>query len=262
MKYIGFCFLCMLSLVVAAQETGRQGSMSDIVPADMHPGIDPWGGAIEFPAGSDDLEVVLRCKARITEAGQLEDVYCDITRLMTESFITNDPEDRQYVIALNRAIEAVRVTPATIEGQPNEVMTVFSFLFVREEGKETIALFQNQLLNSEQQSFGYSAPQIYERERPARRLCIMPQRDALRYQVRIDGTADVVAIPRTDRRQDCVDRSVAHEGFIPAQLDGQPVEAPMVIRRGRPDRRWTNGGFNEGPPTRGISLEGSRLERD
>jgi len=237
-KLISLHFLCAVSFVLAAQETGRQAAMSAILPADIDPGINPWGGAIEFPAGSDDVEVVLRCKGRITEAGRLEDIYCGISRSMAEQQIVNAPEARPYFNAIYRAIEAVRVTPATIEGQQRDVTTVFSFVFVRENGKETITLFQNQLLTRDQYSSSYVAPQIYELDRPGFLFCIMPKHDALRYRVRVDGTVDVVAIPRTDRRQRCVDRSVAHQGFIPARLDGQPIEAQLAIIRDRPDQRW------------------------
>ena len=83
-KRIDLCFLSVLSLGVGAQETGVQTSVSDIVPADMYPGINPWDGAIESPEGSEDVEVVLRCKGRITGAGQLEDTYRDVSRLTSE----------------------------------------------------------------------------------------------------------------------------------------------------------------------------------
>jgi len=238
MKHVFLWFLCALNFVASAQETGQQVSTLNIVPADMHPGVDPWGGAIEFPAGSDDVEVVLRCKGRITETGQLENIYCDIARFMADQYIVNDPEDRPYVYAIYRTADAVRVTPATIDGQQRDVTTVFSFVFARENGNETITLFQNQLLNRDQFDPNYLAPQIYEREQPGLRFCIMPIHDALRYRVQIDGTADVTVIPQTDRRQDCVERSVNHQGFIPAQLRGQPIEAAMVIIRGQPDRPW------------------------
>jgi len=263
MNYVSLCSLCALSFVVAAQETGRHASMSDTSPADMHPGINPWGGAIEFPAGSDDVEMFLRCQGQITEAGQLEGVYCDVARLVDGGYIVNAPEDWPYANAIYRATEPVRVTPARIEGQRQAVMTVFSFVFARERGKETITLFQNHLLNRDQSRSTFVAPQIYERERPGLRFCIMPKHDALHYRVRIDGTADVTVMPRTDRRQDCVDRSLAHQGFIPAKLDGQPIEAMMEIIRRRPDRRLRdpNLEISGRTPTENI-LDGSRLDRD
>ena len=91
----------------------------------------------------------------------------------------------------------------------------------------------------------------------------MPKHEALRYRVRIDGTADVTVMPRTDRRQDCVDRSIAHQGFIPAQLNGQPTEAMIEILRRRPGRRLRdpNLDISGRTPTENI-LDGLRLDRD
>lgn len=263
MKFISLCSLCALSLVSAAQETGRQVSMSGTVPADMYPGVNPWGGSIEFPAGSDDVEVFLRCQGRITEAGQLDGIYCDIARLVDEGYVVNAAEDWPYANAIYSAVDSAKVTPATVEGQRRDVTTVFSFVFAREEGKERITLYQNHLLNRDQSGSTFVAPQVYERDRPGLRFCIMPKHDALRYRVRIDGTADVTVMPQTDRRQGCVDRSIAHQGFIPAQLDGQPIEAMMEILRGRPDRRLRdpNLDISGRTPTQNI-LDGSRLDRD
>ena len=262
MKYASFCFLCALSVLVAAQETGRQVPMSDMLPADMHPGIRPWGGVIEFPAGSDDVEIFLRCQGQITKAGQLEGIYCDAARLVDDGYIVNALEDRSYVDAVYSAIEPVRVTPATIAGRPSDVITVFSFVFAREAGKETITLFQNHLLNRDQSEATFVAPQIYEREQPGLSYCIMPNYDALRYRVRTNGTADVAVMPQTDRRQDCVDRSIAHRGFIPARLDDQPIDAMMEIIRRRPDQR---GGWPSSHSDRAMTqsiLDGGRYDRD
>jgi len=260
MKYISLCFLCALSSMVSAQETGRPASVPEVIPADMHPGIDPWDGAIEFPAGTDDVNVLAKCQGRITESGGVEDIYCNLFKRCRGLFMqtanraepycpsvkspadsvyfANAPEDRQYLNAIYRASRSVRVTPATIEGQHQGVVTVFSVLFSREEGEELITLFQNQLQLHDEAGLSYVAPQIYERERSGLRLCAMPNYEALRYTVRMDGTADVSVIPRTAVRQDCVDRSVAHEAFIPGQRNGQPITAAMdIVRRStRPTR--------------------------
>ena len=122
---------------------------------------------LDDPHQLEDVDVFVKCLGRITETGQLEDIYCDVfercqglftqaepiedlycpaTRIPTSSpYFRYATDERQYLNAISRASESARMTPATVDGQRREVMTVFSFLFLRDAGKESIALFQSHL---------------------------------------------------------------------------------------------------------------------
>jgi hypothetical protein len=192
-----------------------------MVPADMHPGLNPWNGAIRFPEGTEDVNVFFRCQSYITITGLLEGPSC---------YTTDDVDRWSYTRAIDRAVSAGRATPATVDGQRRRVLTVFSIVFIRRQGTETIALIQNQLLDRDTYGPAYVAAQIYY-EGPNVCRCSIAADHFLRYRVRTDGTADVTLVPERRRCQVCLNHIVSGMRFIPGQLDGRSIETVMEVAR-------------------------------
>ena len=113
-----------------------------------------------------------------------------------------------------------------MNGKRVEVNTVFSILFLRRQGTETIALFQNDMADRERYGVAYVAPQIYFFGPPLC-SCSTNRRYVRRFVVAVDGTARVELPPGLERCQACWDNRVTKMKFIPGQVDGEFVETTM-----------------------------------
>jgi hypothetical protein len=221
MGHVRFALSCLLlvSLAVSAQDADQQAELPAMVPADMGPGPDPWNGLIRFPKGKEDVNVFIKCQGVITINGRVHDSMC----------VTDDPNHWQYTTALDRVLGTARVHPAVVDGRARQVLTVFSFLFVRKQQEEKIALFQNDMTSKDALGFTYVAPQLYYNPVSNCGVCGPNRRYFQRYTVHVDGTGAITLPPGYDRCQVCWDTYAEGLKFIPGHLNGKPVEASMQI---------------------------------
>lgn len=220
MQHVRFPWLCLLLVCEAAsaQNAGQPVEQPTMVPADMRPGLAPWNGSIHFPEGTEDVSVFISCQGTITSTGLLEDVECFGDR--SDGFA--------YVTALDHATKSARATPALVNGRRHEVTTVFSFLFLRQNKKETIALFQNDMSDRNEYGLTYVSPQLYKM--PQRYCYCNPTRSySYRYTVHVDGTAEVALPSDLQRCQACWSNRAAGIRFIPGHLDEKRVETHMTF---------------------------------
>ena len=214
-------FLLAQALVLSpalSQPSVEQSETPAMTLADMGPGVNPWNGRIRFPEGTDDVNVLIRCEAAITIVGALERLSCS----------TEEPDHRPYTSALERAARAARASPAVVDNSRRRVITVFSVLFLRQEERETIVLFQNDMSSRTEHGVGYVAPQIYYLP-PASCTCPTNQRYFRRYVVDEDGTARVELPPELERCQTCLNNRTERMLFIPGQVDGRNVQTTMNL---------------------------------
>ena len=141
---------------------------------------------------------------------------------------TDDPNHWPYTRALERALRSARVSPAVVDNSRRRVVTVFSVLFLRQQERETIVLFQNDMSSRAEHGVGYVAPQIYYLPQ-ASCTCPTNQRYFRRYVVDEDGTAKVELPPELERCQTCLNNRVARMRFIPGQVDGRNVQTTMNL---------------------------------
>jgi len=206
--------LWLMWLVLGASIVRAQAP--DMTPADMRPGLNPWNGTIPFPKGEADVNVLIVCQGMISPTGVIETASC----------FTDDPANGTYIRALKRVVDAARADPAVVDGARTRVFTVFSVLFLRQQGVETIALFQNDMADRERYGVAYVAPQIHYPGPPTCR-CSTNRRFIRRFVVAADGTATVEFPPGLERCQMCWNNRVARMKFIPGQVDGEFAETTM-----------------------------------
>jgi hypothetical protein len=213
-----FLSLVLVVPAASAQDADQQTEPPAVVPADMGPGANPWNGLIRFPKGAEDVSVFVKCQGVITINGHIHDSRC----------FTDASDHWAYTTALDRVLGSARVEPATVDGRPREVLTVFSFLFLRKQQKETIILFQNDMSNRDEYGLAYVAPQLYSFPSSSCK-CKANRRYFRRYIVDVDGTAEIDLPPDLDRCQMCWSSHVAEMKFIPGHVNGKFVQTAMDV---------------------------------
>jgi hypothetical protein len=201
-----------------SQTLAQQSEPLTMIPADMAPGISPWSGLIVFPEGTDDVSVFISCQTSITITGTIGAPGC----------FSEHPDSFSYIRAIERAARSARADPAVVDNVRREVATVFSVLFLRQNGTETIALFQNDMSSRAEYGVGYVAPQIYYVP-PSWCRCSTSQRHLQKFLVSETGEASIEAPPGLERCQACWNERAAEMRFIPGHVDGRNVEAAMSI---------------------------------
>jgi hypothetical protein len=220
MDHVRLGLLCLLLVGSAAfaQDADQQAESPAMVPADMRPGPNPWNGMIRFPNGTEDISVFVKCQGVITINGHIHDSRC----------FTDARNHVPYTSALDHVLGAARVAPATVDGRRREVVTVFSFLFLRKEQKETIILFQNDMANRDAYGMAYVAPQLYSFPSTSCH-CNANRRYFQRYTVKVDGTAEVDLPADLDRCQQCSSYRAAEMKFIPGHVNGKFVQTVLDL---------------------------------
>ena len=189
-----------------------------MVPADLGPGISPWNGLVPFPRGTEDVRVFIQCVGFIERDGHITDV----------SYYSDDPGSARYIRALQCIMDVARAKPAVVNGTHRGVQTVFSVLFLRRDGEETIALFQSDLSNRAEFGFSYIAPQLYYGA-PTSCGCGVSERYSRRYIVDVDGTAKLEIPPEVWECRACRESRVATMKFLPGRVGGKDVKMAFEV---------------------------------
>ena len=205
----------ILSLLLSITAIWSDIALSETFePAKFLPGKSPTD-LIRYPKRSDDQAILVLCAGRVSIKGRFIGlVVCD----RNPALKAHD----KFVRAVVDKEDSLRLSPATVDGEPVEVWLNFSVLFNKVDGAPSIRTFPNHLLSRETYGPNYSAPQRYALGN--RDPCV-----AGIYYITVDvdsqGRGSNPGIIIAANSPDCSHERMAEESFIPATYNGESVAA-------------------------------------
>ncbi len=180
---------------------------------------------IKFPRSGKDIDVKIKCDTVVTDEGKISRVVC----------YGPDRWKVSYKKAIYDVIEDVEFVPATVNGEAKTVVLQCSVQFVRKEGVENISVYPNHGHDVRRYGNDYSGVQRYDWDIWSSRGCRRHNRRFIVNTEAIVGSdgklLDHKLVKGNQRLGPCeedLNRHVSTGSYIPALMDGIPVQAKLV----------------------------------
>jgi hypothetical protein len=192
-------------------------------PAGFPPDQSELMQRIAFPAISEDVFIRVYCDGRVDRQGDLFRIFC----------WSEHPQAEPFLSSLYSRTDTVRMLPAMVDGEAEAVHFQYTVQFEKKAGLESIKLFPHQFVGVAGSGENYVAPQRYNQNgSPDGTLTRCYDRYDIWYTMIIgaDGGRPQQVAPvgnKHDRNCRSYYASETKLGrYIPAHLNGVPVEAP------------------------------------
>jgi hypothetical protein len=186
-------------------------------------------GSIKFHKGSEEVDVAIRCAARVTESGELGRSSCAYAGLpaVDQPFID--------AITVKRSHLRIRIEPARAKRLKRQVWFQYTVRFERDAQGSRISVFPNHGHAAAQLGAHYTSPQRYENARGKLwRWCKQVFEGQVSGLINRDGSASDVKIQEEGNPSPrCIESIVTDfekSKYIPAFVAGSAVEIRLVHR--------------------------------
>lgn len=192
------------------------------------PGDASLESRIRFPDLPGEIVEWINCTAMVPTGGRITHNFC---------FAHRD-DSEWFKMAIHDAIGEIRLQPAVVDGKPARVAVNYRVLFLSTGNSRDIRVFQNWGHDAKRLGHDYLAPQRHGRFHPYPMSCYRRQHPLV---ARVTVVIDAMGRPREGALVEFAEgsrpsRSCARElrrlheraSYIPAELDGKPVEASYI----------------------------------
>lgn len=185
-------------------------------------------GRIEFPSLVGDASATVRCAARVTRSGKMEDNGC----------YANEPGDRAFVPQINAAAKKARLNPASFDGRKREVYVQYRVAFVKKGDDETVTIYNNPGLTENIEAYGedHVAAQRAITGEDWQKVCPKRTRYLVWAKAHVAETGEQSSlsllpgegVPLTRECRDAIIATLQESQFTPAYADGEPVPSSFI----------------------------------
>lgn len=181
-------------------------------------------GLVDFPEGDDDLTLVLHCRTSVSERGSPRYTFC----------LEHDRALNKLMESVDEAVGKSRLIPAIVDGKGVKVHIHYRVLFVRRGTSTSVHVYENWGHDVAALGPAYRAPQLwfgkgtnykcFRHNRPLIAQATVPVSD----EGQPTAEASVEFAEGTKPSGACEEQLKEHfraGEFIPAEADGEPVEA-------------------------------------
>lgn len=209
-----------------SEEAGAEASVK--TPAQFLPGPESLEANIRFPDLPGEIDEWVLCKAVVPESGNI----------IHNSCFAEGENSSWFNKAIHRAIVAIQLQPAIVDGEPTQVLMHYRVLFLSDGEARDVRVFENWGYDAPRLGHDYLGPQRYSHLYFYASSC---DRRVSPIVARVTLLIDAVGNPLEGTRVDFAEGSPTssncvrslrrlHEmsRYIPAQLEGTPVEAAYV----------------------------------
>lgn len=177
---------------------------------------------IRFPDIPGDISLYLRCEAKVSPGGAIDEVGC----------YDEEKIDRAFYRAVNIAAGNATVTAAKVDGKPVRILMLFSVMFRQMGAQRAIAVVPNHGTNSKKLGLSYIAPQRYgynsNMYAPRTELGLLWV-DAHMSELGKAGNISYLKTKWTNKETRRYAKSyISESNFIPGHLNGEPFPMRFV----------------------------------
>lgn len=222
---VAFAAVPALAATAAAQADGN-------IPARFSTGEDGLAARIEFPETRGDGKIIVRCAAKVSNRGDMNDNGC---------FSTGDTEAntaRVFIEAVNKAAKKAKMIPARIGGQHRSVYVQYQVEFRTEGEENTVTIYNNPGVNENVEAYGIDhvaaqrtiGKEAWQRECPRHTRFLV----WVRAHVAASGEQSSISLapnegpPITGKCETAIVRTIEQEAFAPAMDGAEPVQSTYV----------------------------------
>jgi len=192
---------------------------------------------IELPQIKTPYEVVIKCAGVVTEEGTLRDKRVALCGgIENERNSLGSKEITSLVKSVEKGTAGMKLNPAMINGRAVDIWFNFHVKILAEGNSTLITLRENQLLNESYYGENYISSQRYLLDKNIEKLrCGFPKPKnmfSLAIQISAFGKpADYRILEVEQLSRNCkksIEEFIKDSGFIPAMVDGDPVDSIYV----------------------------------
>lgn len=185
---------------------------------------------LKFPNTRQDIDLIIICSVYVDRFGNFGSPFC----------FGNAQGTSSYVDAIAEAAENTKIKPAVYEGSETAVTYEFAVNFKKLGDQQEIIIYQNHGYDSDKYGYEYISPQSIRNigsNASRTRTCDRAfESAAVQLLIDINGIPTEIGFARASEElqndEDCKQRILSgfeSWRFIPAFLNGQPVEAYYVF---------------------------------
>ncbi len=186
------------------------------------------GARIEFPSLVGDASATVRCAARVSPSGKMEDNGC----------YAIEPGDQAFVPQINQAAKKARLNPASFDGRKREVYVQYRVAFAKKGDVETITIYNNPGLVENIEAYGedHIAAQRGITDESWQKVCPKRTRYLVWAKAHVAASGEQSSIslvpgegvPLTRECRDAIIATLEQSQFTPAFADGEPVPSSFI----------------------------------
>lgn len=181
---------------------------------------------LDFPDLDEDVDVIVRCIAPVTESGVMRDPVC----------FNRDESNSTFFRRIIRASRGSKLNPAIVNGRSVRInMFQFTVRIQKQGDAESIVLYPNHLYNTQYYGDDYIAAQSYgvgtSPSCNSRTDRFGDLNVRIVYTVDANGEVGEEMQAMDNTFADCVSAfkaSIRAESYIPAHYEGKPVDSVVV----------------------------------
>jgi len=179
---------------------------------------------LSLPRLDDGDLLIIRCAAGVTRSGLVIAPVC-------HEDLDHPGHSRMAVAEVHKEVNLFRIQSAKVEGRAVRVWFNFSVVYRQVEDDQQKQLLHNNLYNVDELGVNYIAAQRYN-TRSWGRSCSISQLPVL-LEAKISEVGEISergysGESESDRCVSAIDNAVSKSSFIPAHLDGNPVESTYI----------------------------------
>ncbi len=176
---------------------------------------------IRFPDVSGNFTLYVRCEAKVAPGGNINEIGC----------YDEERKDAAFYRAVHLAANNATVIPARVDGEPTNVLMLFSVIFRQQGTQRTIAVLPNHGTNAKTFGLDYIAPQKY-----GYTIQYYPRAELglLWLDGNMDAQGELSAVNYLKTEWDTAEtrryarKYVEQARFIPGHVNGQPQSMRFV----------------------------------
>lgn len=224
-----FCRLAAACATVSAfAVTGAHADGN--LPARFATSEDGLAARIEFPETRGDGKLTIRCAAKVSNDGDMNDNGC---------YSTDDTNTaRIFIQAVNKAAKKAKMIPARIGGRDRSVYVQYQVEFRSEGEEKTVTIYNNPGVTENAEAYGidHVAAQRTIGKETWQKECPRYTRFLVwaRAHVAASGEQSSISLapnegpPITGKCETAIIRTLEQESFAPAMDGAEPVQSTYV----------------------------------
>ena len=216
-------------LLVSALAYSQETTLNALTPAQFVEGKRSMKNLVKFPRMKTDIDIQVMCMGEATSKGRLKESRCSAP----------DDPDLKFTMAVERKVKSARLTPAIVDGIPQDVDFQFLVHFKKENELESIEVYPNNGKNIDRLGVDYISAQRYsEYVWPSRcKQALGHMTNDVIMQVAVVNRSGLATDSQilsaggglTPSCQAGLESQLANSRWIPAKRNGQTIDSVWVF---------------------------------